>query len=139
MDRPDQWPGVQSATALVDGEELVGHWYDRTRQHAARQRGEKDVDEQRFASEERLILSPLPCWAHLPESEWRRRVAELVEEIEQEGQRERQRTGATSMGVERILSADPWYRPKKVERSPNHDSTPSTRQCGSGCGKRGGK
>ena len=118
VDRPDQWPGVQSATALVAGEELLGHWYDRTRQHIARQRGEKDIDEEQFASEERLVFSPLPCWAHLPEAEWRRRVAELVEEIEQEGAQERERTGATSMGVESILSADSHYRPKKVEKSP---------------------
>ena len=118
VDRPDQWPGVNSVRALVEGEVLVGHWYDRTREHAARQRGKEDVDEEQFASEERLMFSPLPCWAHLPEAEWRRRVAELVGEIEQEGERERQRTGATSMGVESILSADPHYRPKKVEKSP---------------------
>jgi hypothetical protein len=118
VDRPDQWPGVQSATALVAGEELLGHWYDRTRQHIARQRGEKDIDEEQFASEERLVFSPLPCWAHLPEAEWRRRVAELVEEIEQEGAQERERTGQSTLGVESILSADSHYRPKRVENSP---------------------
>ena len=118
VDRPDQWPGVHSATALVEGEDLLGHWYDRTRQHAARQRGEKNVDKEQFASEERLFLSPLPCWAELPEAEYRRRVAELVEEIVEEGERERRRTGNTSMGVASILSADEHYRPKKVEKSP---------------------
>ena len=118
VDRADQWPGVHSATALVEGKDLVGHWYDRTRQHAARQRGENEFNEELFASEERLVFSPLPCWAHLPEAEWRRRVAELVEEMEREGAKERERTGATSMGVESILSADSHYRPKKVEKSP---------------------
>ena len=27
----------------------MGHWYDRTQQHAARQRGEKNPDEEQFA------------------------------------------------------------------------------------------
>jgi hypothetical protein len=119
VDRPSQWPGVHSAEALVTGEPLVGHWYDRTKEYAARQlRGEKVVDEEQFASEERLEFSPLPCWVHLSGAEYRRRVADLVSEIEDEGALERQRTGRRSWGAEKISSVDPHYRPEKVEKSP---------------------
>ncbi len=119
VDRPRQWPGVHSAAALVENEPLVGHWFDRTKEYAARQlRGEKKVHEKQFATEERLMFSPLPCWAHLPEAEQRQRVTELIAEIEDEGAQERQRTAKRSLGVEEILNADPHYRPEEVEKSP---------------------
>ena len=38
-----------------------------------RQRGE-DFHRLRYATVETLHLSPLPCWQHLPEEEWRRRA-----------------------------------------------------------------
>ena len=81
-------------------------------------RGEKDVREEDFATEERLVFSPLPCWAHLPLTERRQRVADLIAEIEEEGERERQRKGKRSLGVDKILQADPHFRPGKVEKSP---------------------
>ena len=119
VDRVSQWPGVHSADALVEGAPLAGHWYNRTKGYAARQlRGEKGVRDEDFATEEQLVFSPLPCWAHLPETEQRRRVADLIVEIEEEAAQERRRTGKTSLGVEKILSADPHYRPEKVEKSP---------------------
>ncbi len=128
VDRLGQWPGVHSAGALVEGKPLVGHWYNRTQEYAARQLcGEKDVHEDQFATEERLTFSPLPCWEHLPEPERRRRVAELIVEIEEEGDLERRRTGKRSLGVEKILNTDPHYRPEKVEKSPKprfHALTP---------------
>ncbi len=109
---------MHSAEALVEGEPLVGHWYNRSQEYAARQlRGEKDVREDQFATEERLTFSPLPCWAHLPEAEQRRRVADLIAEIEEEGERERQQTGKRSLGVEKILNADPHHRPDQVKKS----------------------
>ncbi len=119
VDRPSQWPGVHCAESLVEGEPLVGHWYDRTKEYAARQlRGEKEDQEEQFATEERLVLSPLPCWAHLPVAEQRRRAADLISEIEDEGAQERQRSRKRSLGVKRILNADPHQRPEKVEKSP---------------------
>ena len=119
VDRVRQWPGVHSAEALLEGATMSGHWYNRTREYAARQlRGERDVRAEDFATEEHLELSPLPCWAHLPKDEYRRRVADLVTEIEEEGAQERQRTGKASLGVEKILAADPHYRPDTVEKSP---------------------
>jgi hypothetical protein len=37
--RPQDWPGVHSARALVQGAALTGTWFDRTQEYAARRRG----------------------------------------------------------------------------------------------------
>lgn len=119
VDRVADWPGVHSGPAMIEGGELTGHWYDRTKEHAARRlRREKDVDPEQFATEERVFLSPLPCWEHLAPAEYRVRVAELVAEIDEEGARERRRTGKQSLGVKRILRARPTRRPRSVKKSP---------------------
>ena len=118
VDRVADWPGVHSGPALIEGKELTGVWYDRTKEHAARQRQEKDIDPEQFATEERVGLSPLPCWEHLSPAEYRKRVAELVAEIDEEGARERERTGKPSLGVKKILRARPFRRPRVVEKSP---------------------
>ena len=119
VDRVDDWPGVHSAEALVTGIPLVGRWYDRSREYAARQlRQEKNVDAEQFATEERVALSPLPCWAHLPKTVWRQRVAELIQEIDRETAQERERTGKRSLGVKRILAVHPHHRPMEVNKSP---------------------
>ena len=36
VDKAELWPGVHSAKALMTGEPLVGHWYNRSREYAAR-------------------------------------------------------------------------------------------------------
>ena len=119
VDRVADWPGVHSAEALVSGMPSMGRWYDRSREYAARQLPhEKNVDAKQFATDERVALSPLPCWAHLPEAVWRQRVAELVQEIDREAREERERTGKKSLGVKRILAIHPHHRPMETEKSP---------------------
>jgi len=117
VDRPEEWPGVHSVEALRDGKPLVGHWINRTKEHAARQLRREKPDPETYTSEERVVLSPLPCWAHLPEEEIRRRARDLVDEIAQEEARERARTGRRSQGAAEILRAKPHHRPKEVEGS----------------------
>jgi hypothetical protein len=71
-----------------------------------------------YATTETVILTPIPCWAHLSAEEYRRRVASLQEDIEAEAAAVRKETGAQVLGVEAILSRDPLYRPEKLARSP---------------------
>ncbi len=118
VDRVVDWPGVHSAEALTEGKVLVGHWYDRTKERAARQLKGKNVDREDFATEERLVLSPIPCWAHLPPSTVRQRVAEIVARIDEAGARERRRTSRRSLGVKKVLRVRPHKRPRRVEKSP---------------------
>jgi REP element-mobilizing transposase RayT len=111
------WPGVSTAAALLQGKPLKGHWIDRTQQHAARNRGE-DASDERFAVEETLILSPLPCWAHLSPECYRKRIEALVEEVEAEAALTRRRSGSRVLGVKAILAQDPQTRPSRLARSP---------------------
>ena len=60
--RPQDWPGVHCVDALLSGLPLEGTWFDRTKEYAARQRGE-DVPLDRFAIRE--ILE----WTRRPEIE----------------------------------------------------------------------
>jgi hypothetical protein len=111
------WPGVNTAAALLQGASLKGHWIDRPQQHAARNRGE-DASDERFAVEETVILSPLPCWAHLSPELYRKRVEALVEEVEEEAALTRRRSGSRVLGVKTILAQDPQTRPDRLARSP---------------------
>jgi hypothetical protein len=112
-----QWPGVHCAGALIDGTPLEGHWFDRTQEFVARLRRE-DVGPMRYATVETVIFSPIPCWAHLSPELYRACIAALVETIESNAARERERTGASVLGVKAILSRDPLYRPSTLARSP---------------------
>ena len=114
VDRVEQWPGVHSATALIQGNVLTGHWYDRKKDYAARVlRGEKGVDLVKFAREESVVLSPLPCWAHFTEALYRAQVARIVADIDETAARERRESGKKSLGVRKILNAKPTGRSQK--------------------------
>src|SRR5436305_10066532 len=83
VERILDWPGVHCFGALLEGTPMTGHWFDRSQEHAARVRGE-EYSRFEYATTETVVLSPIPCWAHLPSEVYRARVAGLVERIETE-------------------------------------------------------
>jgi hypothetical protein len=115
--RPQDWPGVHVAKALIQGEDLSGLWFDRTREYAARNRGEK-FDRLQFATPETLFLSPLPCWNDLSQETWRARALGIIHEIAKETAIHLASTGSQPLGASAILSKHPHYRPKTQKRSP---------------------
>ena len=115
--RPQDWPGVHVARALIQGEDLTGRWFDRTQEYAARNRGER-FDRLQYASVETLRLSPLPCWKHLPKDAWRALALHLIHEIEEEATVRRSRTGSEPLGAAAILRQRPHGRPRDSKRSP---------------------
>ena len=115
--RPQDWPGVHVARALVQGEDLTGTWFNRTQEYTARNRGET-FDRLKYASPEILHLSPLPCWKHLPEKVWRDRAINLIHGIEAEAAIKRSRTGSQPPGASAILGRHPHERPKHLQKSP---------------------
>lgn len=117
VERLRDWPGIHSVGALVDGERLIGHWFDRTREYAARRR-HQEIDPLRFATRETLIFTPLPCWQHLTPESYRSRVAALVQEIEGEAAAERAHTRARTLGRRAILAQHPHHRPAAIATSP---------------------
>lgn len=115
VEHPRHWPGVHCVDALLGGAPLVGVWVDRTLRYRAdrnRQMLEPGAEETR----EVLVLTPLPCWAHLSEDERRQRVAAMVEEIIAVGRAERR--GRAVLGRERILKQSPHQRPSSSDHSP---------------------
>jgi putative transposase len=117
VDSPRQWPGVHAVRALLGEEELKGYWFDRTKEYAARHRGET-FDRLKYATTEELTLDPLPCWKRLSAEERRNRVAAMVAEIEAKAALRREQTGVRSLGPAAILAQDPRSRPAHSKRSP---------------------
>ena len=117
VDRVKQWPGVHFAKPILGGKPLKGLWFNRTEEFAAQNRGE-DFGRLKYAEEEELFLSQLPCWAHLTPEQYRQRIAELVEEIEAEARADREARGVEPLGVEAILRQDPHLRPNQTKKSP---------------------
>jgi hypothetical protein len=96
---------------------LEGHWFNRTREYAFRNQ-RQEITRLQFAEEEAVILSPIPCWGHLPPDVYRERIAGLVENIESEAALLRSEQGTSVLGVEAILAKDPQHRPASLACSP---------------------
>ena len=103
VNRAIEWPGVHSARALTRDHPLRGWWFSRSREYAARQRGE-NPGRYEYASEETLVLDPLPCWRHLTVREQHRRAKDLIREIEREARAERQVEGLQPVGAEGVMT-----------------------------------
>lgn len=69
-----------------------------------------------FATSYRLHLEPLPCWAHLSSEEYRRRIAERVEEIEGQAALQRQLRDLPAKGPAAILAQEPQAAPERLRR-----------------------
>jgi hypothetical protein len=117
IDRVKRWPGVHFAKSILGGKPLKGLWFNRTEEFAARNRGE-DFGRLKYAEEEELVLSRLPCWADLTPEQYRKRIAELVEEVEAEARAGREAREVEPLGVEAILRQDPHPRPNPTKKSP---------------------
>lgn len=115
VESPLDWPGVHAAKALVHGEPLEGYWWNRSKEWSARNRG-LDVGRYDFATRYLVRFAPLPAFRHLSPEAYQDRVAELIHEIEDEG--EERRNGDEVAGVEKILSQNPYEVPtRKTKRS----------------------
>jgi putative transposase len=114
--RPRDWPGAHSVAALVEGEPLEGLWFDRTKEFAARMRGEK-CHRLEYATTEAIRLNPLPCWQHLSRSHYRVAIGEVVQQIETEIAARHCREGTQPLGISAILAQNPHNRPGKLKKA----------------------
>lgn len=115
--RAEEWPGANCVRALTDGERLLGKWPDRTAQHLASRWG-REVDENEFARDEEVLLTPLPCWLHLSEKERRQAAQSMIQAIEEDSALKNRAARSRPAGVGAILRHHPHERPKKLARSP---------------------
>lgn len=117
VERPQDWPGAHSVNALLTGEPLEGLWFDRTKEYAARRRGE-DFDRMKYATVETLTLDPLPCWSGLSDDLYRERIASLLARIEVDARAEREKRGTEPLGRAAVLAQDPHGKPVHSKKSP---------------------
>ncbi len=116
VESPLKWPGIHAARQLVHGEPLEGYWFNRSKEWAALNRGQK-FGAYDFATQYLIHFAQLPAFRHLTPQDYQDRVAELILEIEADG--ERARCGDSVAGVERILSQNPFEPPtRRTKRSP---------------------
>ncbi len=80
---PRDWPGVHAWAGLLADGILRGTWFDRSREYEAGRRAGRSTKVV-FAEPETVPLVPIPCWAHLPREELRRRLTDLLSVIEAE-------------------------------------------------------
>jgi hypothetical protein len=114
---PGDWPGVHCVGALLHGKALQGLWFDRTLEYEANRQG-VEFGMRDFASVHAVTLSRLPCWRHLTESEYRSRIQEIVDQIEEESRIRQRETGRPPLGAAFVLRQNPQERPSRSKRSP---------------------
>jgi REP element-mobilizing transposase RayT len=117
VERVLDWPGVHCAKSLLTGDPLTGVWFDRTKESAARRRGE-DFDKMKYATREVLTFDPLPCWAHLTDEQRKRRVADVVAKIDADAAARIAATGITPPGPVVVRNQRPHDVPNRPKRSP---------------------
>jgi REP element-mobilizing transposase RayT len=119
--RPQDWPGVHCAKALLSGVmKLEGEWIDRSAFYEARRRSERKGARRgkrpRLADHTEtmvLTLSKIPAWKHLSDEAYRKAIADMIGDIL--GEYEDQRLAAPKI-VRIAVPAD--YRPDKTKSSP---------------------
>ena len=115
VESPLRWPGVHAAKALVHGEPLEGYWFNRSKEWSAKNRG-LAFGRYDFATRYLVPFAPLPTFRHLTPEEYQNKIADLIREIEEEG--EERRGGDDVAGVLKILSQNPYEPPtRKTKRS----------------------
>jgi hypothetical protein len=114
---PGDWPGVHCIDALLHGKPLEGVWFDRTLEFEARRQG-IEFGARDFTTTYTVNLSPLPCWRHLSEEQYRQAIAELLAEIEAEARLRFKESRREPAGVEFVRRQNPLSRPARSKRSP---------------------
>ena len=71
-----------------------------------------------FVTRYTLKLDPLPCWRHLPEEEMRRRINEIVDDIDAQAARRVVLNGKPPLGAEAIRKQNPHEMPDYTKTSP---------------------
>ncbi|MCP4202968.1 MAG: hypothetical protein GY769_13680 [bacterium] len=126
--RIGEWEGLHCAEALIDGKPMAGTWYDRTAEYEAHRQAERKaarrgtpverVARGAFMMPYELKLAPLPCWQHLPTAEIRKRVAQMVAEIEAAAAELREELGTEPVGMQKIRQQNPLERPVRFRPTP---------------------
>ena len=125
--RVTEWEGLHCAQALIEGKPMKGVWYARTEEYEAKRQAKRraarrgtpveEVSRGAFVEHYEVKLAPLPCWATLSPGTVRKRIAQMVAEIEAAAEALRAERGTEPLGMERIRHQDPLNRSVTSKRS----------------------
>lgn len=128
VERPQDWPGVHSAKAIMGNGSLVGKWFDATgyaRAVDAERKKERprQVKRSDFIAKRTLSFMPLPAWRELSSSQRVARGRAIIAEITQAARAARELSGAIVAGIKRVMSVPlshiskltplPWYQKRR--------------------------
>jgi len=118
--RPERWPGAHAAKALCGSMTDKGTWINRTKLDALKRRAGSDKRRclQDCTEHVTLRLSKLPCLSHLTDGEYQTHMKAMCKDISDDAADERRLTGASVMGVKRLLRYSPRHVPVKMDRTP---------------------
>lgn len=102
---------------LTTGEPISGNWLDQTAKYRSELRGEERPIAQ-FQMLEQCDLASLPCWAHLTPHEYRKRIRDLIAEVEHETRERHAEENTEPRGRAYVLRQNPHQRPNSVKTSP---------------------
>ncbi len=128
VERAIEWPGFSTLQQMLSGKSRKYGLVNWTKYHQARHRGQ-EVSPRDFIEFYELTTTPLPCWAHLSESEQREKLQELVAQGEQKARAIRKAKRKQVMPRRRLLKirrTDRARNPKRGRRPLCHCSDPVT-------------
>lgn len=108
--RIGEWPGVTALPWLLHAQRLVGVWTDFTARSKARRRKSFVEVAGQFDTLYEVEMSPLPCWRDLDAAFWRKLIHDDVLELQAKYDAERVASGRSPMGVDAVLTVDPYTR-----------------------------
>lgn len=122
VERPQDWPGVHAAQALLTGKKLKGRWLNATEYGRAVRAEERKLAENReavlreeYEVDYEVELEPLPGWQHLSAEARQARVREMVDEIIRSGREAR--GGRRALGAKEVMRT-PRNRRSELPRPP---------------------
>ncbi|MBS2025202.1 MAG: transposase [Deltaproteobacteria bacterium] len=122
-----KWPGTSCAQALLEGraesQERWRNWTKRWTMEVAQGTAVGRFSEQCPSEGEALLLSPLPCWAHLPATHRAQLVAQMVADIDRTAPARR-----AGLGPQAIVRQDPLGRPTHTKHSARPKAHASTKE-----------
>jgi len=114
--RVADWEGFHCAQALLDGRPLHGIWIDRSKLYEAERRG-KTLERDEYVQNYFLKLDPLPCWKHLTTAQRRRKVEEMIAEVEAHAAAMRQASGVQVLGMAAVQAQNPLDRAERLKKT----------------------
>jgi REP element-mobilizing transposase RayT len=108
VERPQDWPGVHTAKAIMGSGALIGTWFDATGYARALDAERKRVRPRHvkrsdFMAKRKLTFMPLPSWHTLSSDQRVTRARAMITTIAKKAQDARQATGAVVAGIKRVL------------------------------------